>query len=275
MPRRPRSSLSAPFFHVINRTARRVPIFLRPLDYRAFLDILAAGLARHPVKLMSYCVMANHWHLVVGPDGPEALSRFMQWVTATHASRWLRRHNSLGQGALYQGRFRSLPVSTPDELVRVCRYVERNALAARLVRQAQDWPWGSLAARLRSDDRVPLTPAPFLASSAWVVHVNLPPTPTDLVTDVLLERGVWEDTNPTSVPKTAKTVENSPVPLDDAAHDPRTGKGAQERIGVRGGADEDQPHAHVERAKHLLRAHTTRLLQPREERRHRPALAVK
>ncbi len=225
MPRRPRRSTPAPFFHVINRTARRVPIFIRPTEYRAFLRVLGEGLDKYPVRLLAYCVMSNHWHLVLGPDGTEALSSFMRWVTATHAVRWHHRHGSVGQGALYKGRYQAIAIDTGDSLVRVCRYVERNALAAGLVKRAEDWPWGSLFERIRAQPRLALSSAPFLLSSAWVTHVNLPATPADLVIDQEVGRARWADKNPTSVPKMPKTVEKSPVPYTT---DPSTQAGSPE-----------------------------------------------
>jgi len=149
MPRRARRLDSEHYFHVINRSNRRVPLFLRPKDYRDFLEILRAGLAKHPVPIVAYCVMDNHWHLVVGPTGTERLSRLMHWVTTTHAVRLQLLRKRVGEGPVYQGRFKSHVIETAGRLLRVCRYVERNALAARLVRRAQDWPWGSLADRRR------------------------------------------------------------------------------------------------------------------------------
>ena len=80
-----------------------IPIFTRPTEYRAFIDVLDDGLERYPVKLLAYCVMSNHWHLVVGPEGTESLSRFMRWVSSTHAVRWHHRHGTVGQGAAVQG----------------------------------------------------------------------------------------------------------------------------------------------------------------------------
>lgn len=212
MPRRSRKSMPASFFHVINRTARRVPIFTRSNEYRAFLEVLDDGLERYPVKLLAYCVMSNHWHLVVGPEGTEALSRFMRWVTSTHAVRWHHRHGTVGQGALYKGRFLAVPITTAASLVRVCRYVERNALAAGLVKKAEDWPWCSLSERFRSDPRLALASAPFLVSTAWVDHVNAPATPMDQAINQQCDLGLWEDSNPTSVPQQARPVEKRPVP---------------------------------------------------------------
>ena len=179
MPRRSRRNVAARFFHVINRTARKTPIFLRPKDYEAFLEILKEGLDRHPVRLLSYCVLANHWHLVVGPKCIPQLSQLMHWVTSTHAVRWRRRHQTVGEGPVYQGRFKAQPIDETAHLVRVCRYVERNALRAGLVRRAQDWPWCSLAERRLSTGRLPLVATPFLASDAWVDYVNAALTPEE------------------------------------------------------------------------------------------------
>jgi putative transposase len=102
---------------------------------------------------------------------------------------------------VYQGRFHARPIESSAELVRVCRYVERNALRAGLVERAQDWPWGSLSERLRRHSHLPLTSTPFLTSRAWIDHVNAPATARELLL------------TPTSGTKTVKTVENTSVPM--------------------------------------------------------------
>jgi putative transposase len=172
MPRRARSSQHATYFHVINRSARRLILFEQPADYRAFLAILAQALMRHPVRLIAYSLMPNHWHLVVGPTDTTRLSRCLHWVTSTHAVRFHHHRRSIGEGPVYQGRFTSLEIPAIGDLVRVCRYVERNALHAQLVRRAQDWPWASLTERLQPSVDLPLVNTPFLSSRAWVDYVN-------------------------------------------------------------------------------------------------------
>jgi putative transposase len=259
MPRRLRRSLGTHYFHVINRSVRKSPIFLRPNDYRAFLSVLEAGLKRHPVGLLSYCVLANHWHLIVGPTDPSSLSRLMHWVTVTHAVRHHRHRGTVGQGPVYQGRFKSEALEEAVNVVRACRYVERNALTAGLVTRAQDWPWCSLSDRLRPDPRLPLTSAPFLESDAWIGYVNTP-------------RAIFEDERPD--PDMAEIVENRPDPLHDPADDPAVRKGGDKVGRVTRVADDDQAHPHVERPKHLRVVHAARALKPRKQWRDRPALAV-
>lgn len=187
MPRRARSSQRASYFHVINRSARRLVLFAQPADYRAFLAILGQALNDHPMRLIAYTLMPNHWHLVVGPTDTAALSRCLHWVTATHAMRLNRHRQSVGHGPVYQGRFSSFEIPAVGDLVRVCRYVERNALQARLVRRAQDWPWASLSERLQSSTSLPLVNTPFLSSRAWAEYVNTPRLGDDAAPN-LLER---------------------------------------------------------------------------------------
>lgn len=262
MARRPRSTSGPGYFHVINRTVGKVPIFERSADYRAFLGVLAEGLKGNPVPLLSYCVMSNHFHLVTGPTDPATLSRLMHWVTTTHAVRYRRRRRTTGFGPVYQGRFHAHLIVELAHLVTVCRYVERNPVRAGLVRLAQNWPWSSLAARVAgSNDRVPVSSTPFLESQAWTDYVNAPLTPQER-----MER---------PVPEPVDSVENRYVPLDNGAQDPSVGaeRGSQPGGMVRR-RDHDQPHAHVERPEHLRLIDTAGPLKPREDRRHLPALSI-
>ena len=116
-------------------------------DYLAFLRVLGAGLERHPqARLLSYCLMPNHWHLVFWPrrKADTVLSELMRWVGTTHVRRWHKHRHSVGTGPIYQGRFKSFPIQEDDHMLTVCRYVERNALRAGLVDRAELWRWGSL-----------------------------------------------------------------------------------------------------------------------------------
>lgn len=132
-------------YHVLNRANARMPIFEKPEDYAAFLRILEEAVERTRTRLLAYCVLSNHWHLVVWPKADGELSRFVGWLTLTHTQRWHAHRRSTGSGHVYQGRFKSFPVQEDKHFFTVCRYVERNALRANLVRRAEDWPWGSLS----------------------------------------------------------------------------------------------------------------------------------
>ena len=106
---------------------------------------------RHPIRILSYCVLSNHWHFVVWPEADGQVTAFFRWLAHTHAMRWRVAHRTVGYGPLYQGRFKSFPVQSDEHLLTVLRYVERNALGAGLVARAEQWRWGSLWARRRGD----------------------------------------------------------------------------------------------------------------------------
>ena len=109
-----------------------------------FERVLDEAVARTGIRLLSYCVMRNHWHLVVWPEVDGQLSKFVGWLTLTHTQRWHAHRQSAGLGHLYQGRFKSFPIQNDEHFLTVCRYVERNPLRANLVRHAEEWRWSSL-----------------------------------------------------------------------------------------------------------------------------------
>ncbi|PIR44989.1 MAG: hypothetical protein COV10_01860, partial [Candidatus Vogelbacteria bacterium CG10_big_fil_rev_8_21_14_0_10_51_16] len=98
--------------------------------------------------LYVYEIMPNHWHLVVSPRRDGDLARFVGWLTLTHTQRYHVHKGTTGYGHLYQGRYKSFVVEGDAYFYRVCRYVERNALRAKLVKKAEEWRWGSAWARI-------------------------------------------------------------------------------------------------------------------------------
>ena len=120
-----------------NRGNGRATIFHKDGDYEAFERVLVKSLDHVPgMRLLAYCLMPNHWHLVLWPRADAELSDFMHWLTLTHTQRWHAHYRDVGSGHLYQGRFKSFPVEADDHYLTLCRYVERNPLRAGLVEQA-------------------------------------------------------------------------------------------------------------------------------------------
>jgi putative transposase len=173
MPRRALHDSKGLIFHVVNRSVRRVRIFCDPADYRAFENLLTDTLLRIPTRLLAYTIMPNHWHMVIWPRGEE-LPRFMHRLTLTHAKRWNKAHGCERTGPLYQNRYAAIPVETGIHLRRVLRYVERNALRARLVKSAEDWRWSSLWHRVNGSQAVPLSEWPTVPEPDWIRFVNEP-----------------------------------------------------------------------------------------------------
>lgn len=172
MPRRARVVQPNEYYHVVNRGSLRARLFYSARDYRSFIRVLADTVDRFQLPLLSYCVMPNHWHLVLRPENAEHLSKSMHWLTCTHAHRWCHTHERSGPGPLYQGRYKAIHVQPDVHLMRACRYVERNALKAKFVARAEDWCWGSANQRVRTCHTPKLLPLPFLPMESWLGCLN-------------------------------------------------------------------------------------------------------
>ena len=110
---------------------------------------MISAMHRTPIRLLAYCLMPNHWHMVLWPRKDGEITQFLRWLTITHRQRRHANRHTTGYG--HQGRFKSFPIERDESLLNVMRYVERNALRANLVERAQDWRWCSLWRRLNGD----------------------------------------------------------------------------------------------------------------------------
>ena len=152
MSRVSRVAVGDTVYHVLNRANFRSTLFSNNKYYQEFLDILKEVLGLVPMRLLAYCLMPNHWHLVLYPKNNGDLSRFMQRVTLTHTQRYHAKTKTIGYGHVYQGRYKSMPVQHDRYFWSLVRYVESNAKRAGLVQRAEDWSWSSIYARLRGNE---------------------------------------------------------------------------------------------------------------------------
>lgn len=141
MPRTPRSDEPDRWHHVMNRGARRYDTFIDDADRRLFLRLMGEAAEAAEVELVAYCLMPNHFHLVVGcPRG--GLSRSVQWLSANYTRAFNRRHGF--DGPLFRSRFRSVCIDSDDYLLTATRYVHRNPLEIGL--DIKGYPWSSYSA---------------------------------------------------------------------------------------------------------------------------------
>lgn len=143
MPRIKRVDVGGEIYHVINRANARVQIFDGDSDYKQFESILEEAVEKFDMRLLAYCIMPNHFHLVLYPKMDGDLSKFIGWLTNTHTRRWHTTKQTMGHGHLYQGRYKSFLCQKDNHLLALLRYVERNAKRAGLVKKAEYWKWSS------------------------------------------------------------------------------------------------------------------------------------
>ena len=177
MPRTARASAGGYCYHVINRGNARQDVFHQPEDFAAFARLLGEASERLPMRLVGWCLMTNHFHLVLWPRHDGDLSRWMQWLLTAHVRRYHTHYQSSGH--VWQGRFKAFPIEQDEHLALVLRYVERNPVRAGLVARAEKWGWSSLSA-VTGPDHPPLHAGPVPRGRNWRNWVNQNETEAEL-----------------------------------------------------------------------------------------------
>jgi len=140
MPRPLRIEYENAYYHVMNRGRGRQRIFHGDAYYRAFLDTLAEAHRRFGLQILCYCLMSNHYHLLVKtPEGN--LGRAMRHINGLYT----QRHNRLRKtdGPLFRGRYKALLVEEDSYQLQLSRYIHRNPLGAGMVKRLEDYAWSS------------------------------------------------------------------------------------------------------------------------------------
>lgn len=183
MPRSPRVNVVNYAYHILNRANHRQKIFFDDNDYAVFLKLIGKGFEKYGVRMLSYCLMPNHWHMVAIPEKDGALSKTMAWLGAIHTRRHNLKYKRVGQGHLYQGRFKSFLIESNEYLLWVCRYVERNPVRAGLSLTAKNWRWSSTLDRIgmnRDGNRPALAEMPVTIPKDWCTWVDSAQTALEL-----------------------------------------------------------------------------------------------
>jgi len=140
-----RIEFAGALYHITSRGNDRAAIFLVDSDRRQFLDTLGEVVGRCGWRCHAYCLMTNHYHLVV--ETPRAnLSAGMRHVNGLYTQRFNRRHERVGH--VFQGRFHAVVVERETHFLELARYVVLNPVRAGIVRRAEDYRWSSLRATL-------------------------------------------------------------------------------------------------------------------------------
>ena len=174
MGRARRVDVGGMVYHVLNRANFRSRLFRTAAHYQEFLSIMEESLKFVPLRILAYCLMPNHWHLVLYPRADGDLVKFLQRVTLTHTQRYHAKTRTVGYGHVYQGRYKSLLVESDRHFLTLVRYVERNAKRAGLVKKAEEWPWSSVHVRLygKAEQKKMLSPWPTPEPPDYVLWLN-------------------------------------------------------------------------------------------------------
>jgi putative transposase len=178
LPRTARILVDNCFYHLINRGNGRQRIFHKDGDYRAFIDLLLQARERYGVKLLAWCLMPNHFHLLVQPAEADQLNKWMQWLMTTHVRRYHKHYSTSGH--VWQGRYKSFIVQDDEHLLTVVRYVEGNPVRAMLATTAGQWSWSSYQCRNAAPGELCLDPLPIPLPEDWAAFVDTPLTDAEI-----------------------------------------------------------------------------------------------
>lgn len=178
MARTARASKGGICYHVINRGNARSTVYHNDSDYESFIHLMRMACDRIPMRVLSYCLMPNHFHLVLWPYGDGDMSRWMQWLLTSHVRRYHRLRGSSGR--IWQGRFKAFPIQQDRHLLTVMRYVERNPVRANLVCNSADWNWSSISASAPIQRQSMLASSPVSRPDGWRELVDMPQNQVEL-----------------------------------------------------------------------------------------------
>ena len=160
MSRPLRIEFAGALYHVTSRGDGKEDIFLDDNDREMFLDVLAEVNERFNWSVHSYCLMDNHYHLLIEtPDGN--LAKSMRHLNGVYTQRINRKHKRVGH--VFQGRYKAIIIQKETYLLELARYIVLNPVRARMVRNAQDWPWSSYRASAG------LTDSPLWLNTDWIL----------------------------------------------------------------------------------------------------------
>ncbi|HLN29106.1 MAG TPA: transposase [Gemmataceae bacterium] len=150
MGRRPRLVADDLVYHALNRGNNRGTVFFQAGDFLAFLQSLAQTQKRYPFRLFAFCLISNHFHLVLQPGPGQNVSRILQSLTLAHTWHYHKDHGTSGH--VWQGCFKSPVIEEDEHLLTVMRYVEANPLRAGMVADLASYPWSSYVAHCLGKD---------------------------------------------------------------------------------------------------------------------------
>lgn len=143
MARPLRLEFAGALYHVTSRGDRQEAIYEEDIDREHFLGVLAAVCDRYNWACHAYCLMTNHYHLLI--ETPDSnLSKGMRQLNGVYTQKFNRQHSRVGH--VFQGRYKAILVDKNSYLLELARYIVLNPVRASMVRSAKDWRWSSYRA---------------------------------------------------------------------------------------------------------------------------------
>jgi len=183
-------------YHVTSRGNEKKTIFKDDADRNIFLDILYKVNKRYNWICYGYCLMDNHYHLVIEtPDGK--LSRGMRQLNGVYTQIFNKRHERVGH--IFQGRYKAILIQKESHLLEVCRYVVLNPVRAKAAKSIEDWEWSSYRATAGKDKSHPCLTTDWILGQFAKQKKTAEKKYKEFVEAEIGEKGIWEDVKGQSI----------------------------------------------------------------------------
>ncbi|MBU1423774.1 MAG: transposase [Bacteroidetes bacterium] len=141
MPIRKTEFLKGEYYHIYNRGANKQNIFLCDDNYRYCVDLFSDYSQDYRVSIIAFCLMPNHYHLLIRQDDEKTISEFIRTLFNAYVQAFNKWHKRTG--TLFESRFKHIQVETDDYVLQLCRYIHLNPVEAGLVSVPEKWEFSN------------------------------------------------------------------------------------------------------------------------------------
>ncbi len=178
MPRIARGLANNQIYHIINRGNRREAVFHDKYDYERFLKLLLDSKEKYSINIYAYCLMPNHFHLVIYTHYSDNLSKALHWISSSYVRYYNKKYKISGH--LWQGRYKSFIVEQDSYLITLLKYVEANPKRAKIVKECEKYQYSSAYKRVNNIQDQLLGELPIDIPTDWSRYINDKEDKTDL-----------------------------------------------------------------------------------------------
>ena len=141
MPRLPRSYIKTSFFHVITQGINKSYIFQKAEDIKYYIKIMYHLTKEQKIKIIGYCIMNNHAHMLIETEEIKELSKYMQRLNTKYGKYYNKKYNRVGY--VFRDRYRAEGIYTEEYLYNCLKYIYNNPVKAGICKKAEDYPYSN------------------------------------------------------------------------------------------------------------------------------------
>ena len=141
MPRFPRNYTNTPFFHIITQGINKSYIFTNVEDIKYYIKLIYKLSKEHKIKIIAYCIMNNHAHMLIEAEDLNELSKYMQRLNCTYGKYYNRKYNRVGY--VFRDRYKSEGIYSEEQLYNCIKYIYDNPVKAGICTEAKDYPYSN------------------------------------------------------------------------------------------------------------------------------------